>query len=64
MEMTSIYEGSYQWVMFGRDENKPEKIIDTNQCMVRTANRCLLIDPGGGRVVCPDVSSRFALCAC
>ncbi|MFW5443437.1 MAG: MBL fold metallo-hydrolase [Methylococcaceae bacterium] len=57
MKMTNIYEGSYQWVMFGRDVNKPEKIIDTNQYMVRTANRCLLIDPGGVELFAPMLAA-------
>jgi len=39
--------------MFGRDKNKPKNIIDTNQYMVRTANRCLLIDPGGVELFAP-----------
>jgi len=39
--------------MFGRDNNKPEKIIDTNQYIVRTADRCLLIDPGGVELFAP-----------
>jgi len=43
--------------MFGRDENKPEKIIDTNQYMVRTANRCLLIDPGGVELFAPMLAA-------
>ncbi len=55
--MTNIYEGSYQWVMFGRDVNKPDKIIDTNQYMVRTANRCLLIDPGGVELFAPMLAA-------
>ncbi len=57
MKMTNIYEDSHQWIMFGRDENKPEKIIDTNQYMVRTANRCLLIDPGGVELFAPMLAS-------
>jgi flavorubredoxin len=57
MKMTSIYEGTYQWVMFGRDENKPEKIIDTNQYMVRTSNRCLLLDPGGVELFAPMLAA-------
>jgi len=57
MKMTNIYEGSYQWIMFGRDDNKPEKIIDTNQYMVRTANRCLLIDPGGVELFAPMLAA-------
>ncbi len=55
--MTNIYEGPYQWVMFGRDENKPENIIDTNQYMVRTADRCLLIDPGGVELFAPMLAA-------
>ncbi|MDP3589773.1 MAG: MBL fold metallo-hydrolase, partial [Methylobacter sp.] len=39
MKMTKIYEGSHQWIMFGRDEGKPANIIDTNQYVVRTPNR-------------------------
>jgi len=57
MKMTNIYEGSYRWIMFGRDENKPEKIIDTNQYMVRTAKRCLLIDPGGVELFAPMLAA-------
>ncbi len=55
--MTDIYKDSHQWIMFGRDENKPEKIIDTNQYMVRTANRCLLIDPGGVELFAPMLAA-------
>ena len=55
--MTNIYEGSYQWVMFGRDENKPDNIIDTNQYLVRSANRCLLIDPGGVELFAPMLAA-------
>jgi flavorubredoxin len=50
MKSTKIYEGSHTWVMFGRDGNKPDSIIDSNQYMVRTANRCLLLDPGGAEM--------------
>ncbi|MBD9361884.1 MBL fold metallo-hydrolase [Methylomonas fluvii] len=57
MRMTKIYEGAYQWIMFGRDVHKPEKIIDTNQYMVRTANRCLLIDPGGIELFAPMLAA-------
>jgi len=33
--------------MFGRDPDKPEKIIDTNQYLIKTANKAILLDPGG-----------------
>jgi len=47
MKSIEIYEGAHQWIMFGRDDHKLEKIIDSNQYMVRTPNRCLLLEPGG-----------------
>ena len=50
MKSTKIYEGSHTWIMFGRDGTKPDNIIDSNQYMVRTANRCLLLDPGGAEM--------------
>jgi flavorubredoxin len=57
MKMTKIYEGNYQWIMFGRDVNKPANIIDTNQYMVRTARRCLLMDPGGVELFAPMLAA-------
>jgi len=35
------------WFMFGRDPGKSEKIIDTNQYMIRTNKSAFLMDPGG-----------------
>ena len=35
------------WYMFGRDSNKSEGIIDTNQYMIRTKKSAFLMDPGG-----------------
>jgi flavorubredoxin len=43
--------------MFGRDENKPDNLIDTNQYMVRASNRCLLIDPGGVELFAPMLAA-------
>jgi len=57
MKMTKIYDGSYQWIMYGRDENKPNNIIDTNQYIIRTANRCLLLDPGGIELFAPMLAA-------
>ncbi len=42
-----IYEGSHQWIVLGRDPDKPEKIIDTNQYLVIAGGEALLLDPGG-----------------
>lgn len=48
MKMTTLYEGkNHQWIIFGRDKDKPNAIIDTNQCMVKCGNEAILLDPGG-----------------
>lgn len=47
MKSTVIYNGKYKWIAFGRDPDKPEKIIDTNQYMIVDGHRALLMDPGG-----------------
>ena len=47
MKSTIIYEEKYKWIAFGRDPEKPEKIIDTNQYMIVDGNRSLIMDPGG-----------------
>lgn len=47
MQATKIYDQKHQWYMFGRDPEKPDKIIDTNQFMVVNGDRTLLLDPGG-----------------
>ncbi len=55
--MTKLYNGAYQWIMYARDANKPDKIIDTNQYIVRTNNRCLLLDPGGVELFAPMLAA-------
>lgn len=48
MKTHKLYESAtHTWFMFGRDPNKPDKIIDTNQYMVVTKENALLMDPGG-----------------
>lgn len=47
MKAVTIYDKRHQWVMFGRDSNKPEGVIDTNQYLIKTKDRALLLDPGG-----------------
>lgn len=53
MQSTTLYEDNHQWIMFGRDPDKPEGIIDTNQYMVVAGERALLMDPGGIEVFAP-----------
>lgn len=47
MKATNIYEEKHKWVMFGRDPDKPEGVIDTNQYLVCTQSRAIVLDPGG-----------------
>jgi flavorubredoxin len=47
MKTEKIYDEAYQWIVMGRDPDKPEKIIDTNQYIIKDGNRTLLLDPGG-----------------
>ena len=47
MKATKIFDDKYQWIMFGRDPEKKEGIIDTNQYMIKTNSGTILLDPGG-----------------
>ncbi|WP_370979266.1 MBL fold metallo-hydrolase [Agaribacterium sp. ZY112] len=40
-------DGRHQWFVFGRDPDKPDGIIDTNQYMIKSGDKALLMDPGG-----------------
>ncbi|VAX07043.1 MBL-fold metallo-hydrolase superfamily [hydrothermal vent metagenome] len=57
MKSVKIYDEAHQWVVFGRDPDKPEKIIDTNQYMVKVGDRALLLDPGGIEVFAPMLTA-------
>jgi len=48
MQIKTIFESaSHKWLVLGRDIEKPDLIIDTNQYMVISKNNTLLMDPGG-----------------
>lgn len=48
MQTIKLYEGKFhEWIVFGRDPDKPEKVIDTNQYMIKTNREAILLDPGG-----------------
>lgn len=48
MKTHKIFENkTHQWLMMGRDIEKPDAIIDTNQYVIITKNNALLMDPGG-----------------
>ncbi len=42
-----LYDEKHQWYVFGRDPDKPDSIIDTNQFMIVSGDRAILLDPGG-----------------
>lgn len=48
MKAITLYkEGNHQWLCFGRDPDKNEKIIDTNQYMIMNNQQSIILDPGG-----------------
>ncbi len=58
MKAEKIYQGPrHEWIVFGRDPDKPEKIIDTNQYLLKTENKALLLDPGGIEIFAPMLTS-------
>lgn len=57
MKSVVIYKGKHQWIYFGRDPEKPEKIIDSNQFMVIHNQHAILLDPGGIELFAPMLSS-------
>lgn len=48
MKTQKLFESNtHTWLVFGRDEDKPDEIIDTNQYIVISNKNALLMDPGG-----------------
>ncbi len=48
MKTHKLFESkTHTWLMFGRDDERSDVIIDTNQYMIVTKNNALLMDPGG-----------------
>ena len=62
MKTTNLYNASHRWVAFGRDPDKPDGIIDTNQYIVIDGDRALLMDPGGIEVFSSMLASVMRLC--
>jgi len=58
MLATVLYEqDDHRWIMFGRDTNKPDGIIDTNQYLIQSGNQAILLDPGGIELFAPMLSA-------
>jgi flavorubredoxin len=58
MKCTSLFHhGEHRWLAFGRDSDKPESIIDTNQYVVCGGGNAILLDPGGMEVFPPMLAA-------
>jgi flavorubredoxin len=51
--------GSRRWVFFGRDPERGENLIDTNQYLVTQNGKGLLLDPGGVEIF-PAMAAALA----
>lgn len=62
MKVENLYQGKkHRWVLIGRDDGKPEGIIDTNQYLVHTGEEAILLDPGGIELFAPMLASLLPL---
>ena len=58
MKTTELFEdGDHAWIVFGRDPEKPEGIIDTNQYMIKSRGAVMLLDPGGIELFAPMLAA-------
>lgn len=48
-----------QWVVFGRDPAKPDYVIDTNEYLIISGGKGLLMDPGGTEIF-PEVITAIS----
>ncbi|MFO0744449.1 MAG: MBL fold metallo-hydrolase [Myxococcota bacterium] len=48
-----LYDSGHRWVVFGRDSEKRAEIIDTNQYLILSRGRAMLLDPGGVELFAP-----------
>jgi flavorubredoxin len=48
MKCHVLYQKSgHRWLMFGRDPDRPDSMIDTNQFAIEVDGKVMLLDPGG-----------------
>lgn len=58
MEAVKLYDdGTRTWLFFGRDDTKPEQVIDTNEYLGIHEGRALVLDPGGPEVFPPVIAA-------
>lgn len=62
MKITELYnDGGHQWFMLGRDPDKPQKVIDTNQYVISFNQQAVILDPGGIELFAPMLDSIVKL---
>ncbi len=60
MQHKSLFDnGKHQWVVFGRDPEKPNSVIDTNEYLIVDNQHGMLLDPGGIEVF-PSILSEVS----
>jgi len=59
MQATTLYNEGHRWFMFGRDPDKPEQIIDTNQFMIVSGDQSIILDPGGVELFAPMLAAAL-----
>lgn len=55
---TLFDEDGHRWLAFGRDPNKRDSVIDTNEYVILSDGKALILDPGGIEVF-PEVLSAM-----
>ena len=54
MKIVELFQQQHhRWLMLGRDQDKPDKIIDTNQYLICHHGQGVLLDPGGIELFAP-----------
>ncbi|MEN9307295.1 MAG: hypothetical protein RL173_1227 [Fibrobacterota bacterium] len=60
MKIHKLVEGpEHSWYVLGRDDNKTDSVIDTNEYLIRCNEESILLDPGGTEIF-PDVVSAVS----
>ncbi len=52
-------DGIHQWIVFARDPDKPESVIDTNEYLIVHSGEAMLLDPGGSEIF-PEVLGEIS----
>ena len=43
-------DGNHQWIVIGRDPEKPDNVIDTNEYLIINSGQGMMTDPGGSEI--------------